>query len=245
MKGIIGTLTRSFGPMRPVLNHDPAQTAKLGVVVAAGLIAVGLWGLYGDLLFSNIVVVFGVELMLLAYVPGVVAMASRLVRDFDRWQVESALTFRQMMAENKGAGISFQAGSPLYHRQLELQLTDGLTLAGLYGTPLSLLAMRLEMPGHQPSHAIFASANVDVAALAHAHPELLGGVAAVGMFEWVFPLTGHDRKAAMGVSRFLERELKRYRCFFGLSVFPEDAAQADDLLRSATAQCGVIRDTAA
>jgi hypothetical protein len=231
--------------LRPVIGHDAAQAARAGMVAAAGLAVVLLWGLYGDLFLSNLVVVFVIELMLVILVPVLVAVVANLVRDYDRWQVESALTFRQMLSENKGASVSFQAGSPFHHRQLELRLSDDIKRSRDYGLPVALLAVRLELKGHSPSHAVFVSTNMEVAALANAHRDLLATLTPVGMFEYVLWLPGHDGKAAMNVARFLERELKRYQCTFGLAVCPEDGTDADDLLRDAVRQSGAIRHSAA
>src|SRR3972149_10028276 len=91
----------SLGQAVALLSHDPAQTGLLAGAALTGLVVIGLWGLYGDLFLSNMVVVTVTEVLIVFYVGSLVVLAGRLVRSQDRWQVESALTLREVLSEGK------------------------------------------------------------------------------------------------------------------------------------------------
>lgn len=228
-----------------LFSHDPAQTGLLLTVALAGLAGIGLWGLYGDLFLSNLVVVAVIEVLIVCYVVSVAVLTARLVRSQDRWQVESALTLRELLSEGGNIAANVQAGSPFYARQLRLRLEEGIRQCKEYGTSLSVVAVRLEVHGQAPSRAGFSQANFDVAELVTLHREALISPTALGMFEYAFCLPNYDRHAAQAMTMFVANALRRYRCSFGLAVFPGDGEDADTLLRHAIEQCGVLHSSAA
>ena len=235
----------NLGRLGALFAHDPAQAGYLAGLVIVGLVLIGLWGLYGDLLFSNLLVVAVIELLIAAYVVAIASLVVKLVRSQDRWQVDSALMFRQLLSEGRNSAGDAQVGSPFYARQLRLRVEEETKRAREYGTSFSLLVMRLELPGQSPSHAVFAQANAEVAELAMSHREMLISPTALGMFDYAFCLRTSDRAAAQAMAGFLTQALKRYRCFFGVAAFPEDGADPDQLIRRAVERCGVLRDDAA
>ncbi len=235
----------TLSQVRALFSHDPAQTGVLVTVALFGLASIGLWGLYGDLLFSNLVVVVAIEALIVCYGAFLFALMARLVRTQDRWQVESALTLRDMLSRGSDAAVSVQAGSPFYAGQLRLRLEEEIRKCKEYGTLLTLVAVRLELPGQAPSRAGFTQANFDVAQLVTSHREALVCPTALGMFEYVFLLPNCDRRSARSIIMFVASGMKHYRCFFGRAVFPDDGEDADTLLRCATEQCGMLHDTAA
>jgi len=235
----------SLGQVAALLSHDPAQTGLLVGVALTGLVVVGLWGLYGDLFLSNMVVVAVTEVLIVCYVGSLVGLAGRLVRSQDRWQVESALTLREMLCEGKDGAANLQAGSPFYARQLRLRLEEEIRRCREYGTSLSVVAVRLELPDQRPSRAGFSQASFDMAELVTSHRQALLAPTALGMFEYAFLLPNCERRAAQAVATFVGNALKRYRCSFGLAVFPDDGQDVDTLLRRATEQCGMLHSSAA
>lgn len=228
-----------------VLSHDPAQIGPLAAVTLGGLVVIGLWGLYGDLFFSNMMVVAVSEVLIVCYVGSLAVLAGRLVRSYDRWQVESALTLRELLSEGKDGTANPQAGSPFNTRQLHLRLEEEIRRCRAYGTSLSVVAVRLELPDQRPSRAGFSQASFDMAQLVTSHQETLVAATALGMFDYAFLLPNCESKAAKAVTTFVGNELRRYRCSFGVAVFPDDGQDADALLQSATEQCGMLHSSAA
>jgi hypothetical protein len=241
-----GTAVRgSLGRVVALLSHDPAQTGLLAGVALAGLVVIGLWGLYGDLFFSNMAVVAVSEVLIVCYAGSLIVLAGRLVRSQDRWQVESALTLRELLSEGKDGAANVQAGSPFYARQLRLRLEDEILRCREYGTSVSVVAARLELPDQRPSRAGFSQASFDVAELVTSHRQALLAPTALGMFEYAFLLPNCERRSAKAMATFVANELRRYRCSFGVAVFPDDGRDADALLRCAVEQCGMLHSSAA
>jgi len=235
----------SLGHIAALLSHDPAQTGLLAGVVLGGLVVIGLWGLYGDLFFSNMLVVAVSEVLIVCYVGSLVILAGRLVRSQDRWQVESASTLRELLSEGRDGGADLQAGSPFYARQLRLRLEEEIRRCREYGTSISVVVARLELPDQRPSRAGFSQASFDVAELVTSHRETMLAPTALGMFEYAFLLPNCERRAAKAMATFIGNELRRYRCSFGIAVFPDDGQDADALVRCAAEQCGMLHSSAA
>jgi len=245
MRRGVRTIRQALSGLLSLYAHDPAQAGLLAGLAVAGLIVIGLWGLYGDLVLSNLVVVASSEVLIAVYALVIAVRMENLVRSHDRWQVESALTFRQLLAEAKSFGGDAQAGSPFYAQQLRRQLDEEIRSCREFGSSFSLVVLRLELPGQSPSHAIFAQANAEVADLMLRHRDAFVCPTALGMFEYAFFLRNSDRATARTITAYLARSLKKYRCFFGVVVFPEDGTEADLLIRRAVEQCGMLQGTAA
>jgi hypothetical protein len=204
-----------------------------------------LWGLYGDLFFSNLLVVAVTEALIVCYAGSIAVLAGRMVRSQDRWQVESALTLRDLLSESKDRAANLQADSPFYVKQLRLRLDEEIRRCEEYGTSLSLVAVRLEIPSEAPTRAGFSQANLDMAELVTSHRHALISPVALGMFEYAFILPNCERRAAQAVTTFVARALRRYRCSFGLAVFPDDGRDGGALLQHAIDQCGMLHRSAA
>lgn len=245
MRRTITNARLTASQLAALFSHDPAQAGILTTVALAGVAVIWLWGLYGDLLFSNLVVATSTSVLTFGYAGSLAVMAGRLVRSQDRWQVDSALTLRDLLSDRTNAGANPQAGSSFYVRQLRLRLDEEIRRCKGYGTELTVVAVRLELPGQAPSHAVLSQANAEMAELVAAHRDALTCPTSLGLFEYAFLLPGHDRQAAEAMTAWVARTLKRYRCSFGLAVFPEDATDADTLLRRATEHCGVLHSSAA
>lgn len=235
----------TLGQLVALFSHDPAQTGLLATVALAGVTVIGLWGLYGDLFLSNLVVVAIAEVLIMCYVGAVAVLIGRLVRSQDRWQVDSALTLRELLSERGTSAASMQAGSPLNVRRLHLRLEEEIRWCKQYRTPFSVVAMGLEVPGQAPSHAAFSQANSDMAELVTLHHKALVSPTSLGLFEYAFCLPNCDRRAAEAMTTFVANALRRYRCSFGVAVFPDDGEDAETLLRHATEQCGMLHSSAA
>lgn len=237
------TFKLTLSQFATVLSHDRGGTGILVVVALAGLIVIGLWGLYGDLFLSNLVVVAVAEVLIVLYAGSLTLIAARLVRSHDRWQVESALTLRDLLSE--GGSGNVQAGSPFSARQLGLRLEQEIRRCKEYGTSLSVVAVRLELPGRSPSHAIFSQANFEMAELVTLHREALISPTPLGMFEYAFCLPNCERRAAQAITAFIAHSLSRYHCSFGIAVYPDDGEEGNALIQLATAQCGMLQSSAA
>ena len=61
-------------------------------------------------------------LMIVAYCLVLVLLVEGIVRSRDRWQVEAALTYRQLLTEAKPFEGDTQVGSPFYARRIQTQL---------------------------------------------------------------------------------------------------------------------------
>jgi hypothetical protein len=225
--------------------HNP-RTAGLFVVLAiAGLVLIGLWGLYGDWFLGNLVAVTVAEALTLAYVVAVALAAGHLVHERDQWQVESALTFRQMLAEAKSFSGDAQAGSPFYAKRLRLALQSDIEHAIDMGTLVGVVGFRVELQGQSPSHAVFTQANHEVAELLSQYPDTIACPTALGMFEYAFYVRNVDLKSVKAITGFIERSLKRYRCDFGVAMLVDDGHDAESLLKAAMSRCGWLNTTAA
>lgn len=244
-KQTLAALRLILGPLVTLFSHDLVQTGRLASAALVGLVVIGLWGLYGDLLLSNLVVVAVIDVLIVCYAGSLMVLTGRLVRSQDRWQVESTLTLRELLSEGTPVGPAVQGGSPFYARQLRLRLEEEVRRCKEYGTPLTVVAVRLELPGQVPSHAIFSQANLDMADLVTSHREALHCPTPLGMFEYAFYLPNSGRPAAQAMTTFIAGSLRRYRCSFGLAVFPDDGEDGDTLLRHAIEQCGMLRTSAA
>lgn len=235
----------ALGDISALSRHDPARAGLIVGIFAGGLTGIGLWGLYGDLWLSNLVVVGVAEALAATHLLVIAVLVGRLVRSQDRWQVESALTLRQLVSQGKDASGSIQAGSPFYARQLERRVQSGIDRSKEYGTKLSLVALRLEVPGQAPTHAVFTKANVEVADFATLHRDAILAPTALGLFEYAFYLPNCDRRIAEAMAAFIANALDGYRCVFGIAVFPEDGEDAASLLRCATEAAGMLLSNAA
>jgi hypothetical protein len=236
---------QTLNQVAALYSHDPGQTGLIAGVAFFGLVVIGLWGLYGDLFLSNLVVVAVAEVMVVCYAGSLAFLAGRLVRSQDRWQVESALTLRELLSEGRDDAANPLTGAPFYARQLRLRLDEDIRRCREYGTSLTVVAVRLELPGRAPSRASFSQANFDMAQLASSHSHVLVAPTALGMFEYAFLLPNCDRRAARAVAAFVTSALRRYRCSFGFAVFPDDGEDGDTLLRRAVEECGMLQQPAA
>jgi GGDEF domain-containing protein len=239
------TSSRAVSQALAVLLHDPAQAGLIATIAIAGLLIIGLWGLYGDLFLSNMVVVAVSEVLIVCCAGAVTFLTGRLVRSHDSWQVESALTLRELLSEGKDGTASLQAGSPFHARQFRLRVEEEIRRCRQYGTSLSVVALRVEIPSQSPSRAGFSQANFDMAELATAHREALLSPTALGMFEYALLLPNSGRRDAQAMTTFVGNALSRYRCSFGVAVYPDDGEDFDALLHSATEQCGILHRSAA
>lgn len=227
-----------------LIGHDSSSSWLFLGVASGGLAAIGLWGLYGDLFLSNLVVVAVSVFTIIIYCFALLLLVERKVTSYDRWQVEAALTYRQLLTEARPFTGDSQGGSPFYARRFQTQLQDEMARCRAYKTPLSVVAFRLELPGQAPTHAVFAQANNDVADLLVQHQSTLVGASAFGMFEYGFILPNCDRGAAEKITAFIARRLERYRCYFGVATFPDQENNALMLLRRAIEECGVLNSQA-
>jgi hypothetical protein len=234
----------ALGKASALAAYDPPQARILVLVALATIGIVGVWGLYAELFIPNLIVELVAVSLSTAGLLLVANLTGKLVRSHDRWQVESALTFRQMLSEGGKLAGGFQAGSPFYAQQLRLRLKEEIQHARDYGTSVSLVAMRIELLGQSPSHAVFTQANYEFAELAIRHGDTLLAPTALGMFEYAFFLRTADRKAAQSITQFLARDLKRYQCSFGIACFPEDGAEPELLLHRAMTSSGMLREAA-
>ena len=238
-------IRQALSQVAPVFSHDPRETGRLAAVTFFGLAVIGLWGLYGDLFFSNLFVVAVAEVLIVYYVGSMAFLVGRLVRSYDRWQVESALTLRELLSEGGDGGAHPLAGSPFYTRQLRLRLDEDMRRCKEHGTSLTVVAVRLELSTQRPSRTSFTQANFDMAQLAMSHGDVLVSPTVLGMYEYAFILPNCDRRTAQSVKKFVAGALPRYRCSFGLAVFPEDGEDSETLLQCAVEECGMLNRAAA
>jgi hypothetical protein len=225
--------------------HNPRTTGLYFGLAIAGLVLIGLWGLYGDWFLGNLIAVTVSEVLTLAYVVAVALAAGKLVRERDRWQVESALTFRQMLAEAKSFSGDSQAGSPFYAKRLRVALDRDIKHAREVGTSVAMIAFRVELLSQAPSHPVFVQANGEVAELLSLYPETIACPTALGMFEYAFYIRNADSKSVRAITSFIERSLPRYECHFGVAVLDEDGKDAESLLKAAMSGTGWLSTVAA
>ena len=228
-----------------LLSYDQSSSWLLLGVASGGLAVIGLWGLYGDLFLSNLVVVGFSVLLIFIWSLFLGFLVERIVTSHDRWQVEAALTYRQLLTEAKPFAGDTQVGSPFIALRLQNQLQDEMVRCRAYGTPLAVVAFRIELPGQAPTHAVFTQANAEVADLLGQHQGTLIGASALGMFEYGFFLPNSDRNAAEKITQFIATKLKRYRCYFGLAIFPDQETEPMTLLRLAMEDSGQLNTQAA
>lgn len=240
----LARLRLTLGRMIALFGRDPGRAGVTATEGVVGLALIWLWILFGDFLLPHMVVAVVATLLAACYAGWLAVTVGGLVREQDRWQVESALTLRDLLSDRSGAGGPL-AGWPFYLRGLRLRLDEEIRRAHDYGTPFTVAAMRLEVPGHAPSHALLSQANFEMADLVAAHPGALLAPTSLGLFEWAFLLPHHDRRAAQAMAEFIARTLRRYSCTFGLAVFPEDGLDVESLLHCAVDRCGVLETTAA
>ena len=228
-----------------LLSHDSSSSWLLLGVVSGGLAAIGLWGLYADLFLSNLLVVAVSVILISVYGLTLMFLVERMVQSRDNWQVAAALAYRQLLTEAVPFAGDTQVGSPFYARRLEAQLQEDIGRCRTFGTPLAVVAFRLELAGQAPSHALFTQANREVADLLGQHQSTFVGSTALGMFEYGFYLPNCDRRAAQKITDFISSKLKRYRCYFGIAIFPDQNSDATNLLRLAIDQSGLLNTNAA
>jgi hypothetical protein len=83
-----------------------------------------------------------------------------------------------------------------------------------------------------------------MAELVTLHRRALISPVPLGMFEYAFCLPNCDRRGAEAMTTFVANALRRYRCSFGLAVFPDDGEDSDTLLRRAIEQSGILSSSA-
>ncbi len=230
---------------RVIASRDTVRAGQLGGVVLAGLAVLWLWGLYAELFLSNFVVVSVSTVLTAAYAGVIAVLIGNLVRAEDRWQVESAHTLRDLLSERADRTSSVQSGTAFYVRQLHLRLADEVRRCQEYGTPLSVVAVRLEAVGQSPTHALLTQANAAVSDLVSAHPDAFVCPTPLGLFEYAFILPHQDRQVAAVMTEFVAGALGRFHCSFGVATFPEDGGSAEALLREANDRCGILHSSAA
>lgn len=236
-------LRRIAGQLSKLSADDPPRAGRFTAVALLGLAVIWAWGLYGDLFLSNFIVVTTSAFLIAGYSGYLVVVGAEIMRSHDRWEVDSALTLRDMLVDrSEGGGV--QAGSPFYLRLFRLRVEEEVRRCDRAGSPLTVVVIRLQLPGQSPSHSTFSRASAEMANVAAAHPDLVTCPTALGLFEYAFLLPGRDTDEAEAAAEVIGKALPRYRCLFGFALFPEDGASADDLLRFAMEQSDMLRTLA-
>lgn len=229
------------GSIVHLVHAEPERTRTLLKVAGAGAVALLVWSWLGRTVAGELVFVVTDLVAIVAYSTAIVLMTGNLVRDADRWQVESALQARRLMSRGprRNAGPA-RPGEPVAttfdHWYFVLRLEDEIKRARRYGKQVSVVIMKLGTPDGEPSAALTEQINFDVAQLAANHSGTMTMPSAIGPLEYAFLLPETDRNGAKARVAPLLTPLGDYWCRFGIAVYPDDGAEAETLLELARVQ---------
>ena len=216
------------------LMHTEPERAKLLLKVACGgAMALLLWTWAGQYVAGQFVFLLVNLVAILAYCTAVMYLTGHLVRGADRWQVESALQARRLLSTGRHANDAATQEPPLAtfdHWYFVLRLEDEIKRARRQGTQVSVVMMKIGVPGNAPTAAMTEQINFDVAQLAANHAQTMTMPSAIGPLEYAFLLPNTDRNEARARVAPLLAPLGDYWCEFGIAVYPDDGTEAEGLV---------------
>jgi hypothetical protein len=224
-----------------LVQAEPERTRSLLKAAGAGAVALLVWSWLGRTVAGELIFVVTDLVAIVAYSTAIVVMTGNLVRDADRWQVESALQAKRLMSRGprRDSGPA-PAGEPTAttfdHWYFVLRLEDEIKRARRYGKQVSVVIMKLGTPEGEPSAALTEQINFDVAQLAANHSGTMTMPSAIGPLEYAFLLPETDRNGAKARVAPLLTPLGDYWCRFGIAVYPDDGAEAETLVELARVQ---------
>jgi hypothetical protein len=218
-----------------LLHTEPERTRLLLKVAGGGALALLVWAAVGKAVVSDVVFLLIDLVAIAAYSTAVAILTGNLVRGADRWQVESAMQARRLLSSPRKAEPA--AGDPqtatFDHWYFILRLEDEIKRARRYGSPLSVVILHLGPPGEEPTPAITEKIDYDVAQLAANLAKTMTMPCAIAPLEYAFILPESDRNEARARIAPLMTPLGDYWCRFGISVYPDDATAAEELVQLA------------
>ncbi len=224
---------------RGLIASEPARTRFVLKVGLAGAFVIVLWSWLGGFVVSAVLAALITTGLIIAYGGVLAFLAASLVRSVDRWQVESALHARRLMATGKRAEMvaaDEPADDGFLRLYFLLRLQDELRHCRQYGRPMSVLALKVMSPGQEPSAALTEQISFDVANLAASHVQTISLTTSLAGNEYIFCLPRSDKASAKALASTFLTALGEYWCYAGLAVYPEDASEAEALIEFARRQ---------
>ena len=220
-----------------LLQTEPDRTRLLLKVAGAGALTLLVWAAIGKAVVSDVVFLLIDLVAIAAYSTAVAILTGNLVRGADRWQVESAMQARRLLSSPRRAEPVAATGEPqtasFDHWYFILRLEDEIKRARRYGNPLSVVILHIGPPGEEATPAITEKIDYDVAQLAANLAKTMTMPCAIAPLEYAFILPESDRNEARARIAPLLTPLGDYWCRFGISVYPDDATGAEELVELA------------
>ncbi len=220
-----------------LLQTEPERTRLLLKVAGAGALTLLVWAAIGKAVVSDVVFLLIDLVAIAAYSTAVAILTGNLVRGADRWQVESAMQARRLLSSPRRAEPVAATGEPqtasFDHWYFILRLEDEIKRARRYGNPLSVVILHIGPPGEEATPAITEKIDYDVAQLAANLAKTMTMPCAIAPLEYAFILPESDRNEARARIAPLLTPLGDYWCRFGISVYPDDATAAEELVELA------------
>jgi hypothetical protein len=229
------------------LAREPNQIWKMLRVAMAGAIAIVLWDWLGGLFLPNVVVLGVLLVAVLAYAAGLTYLIARLVRDMDRWQIETARQASRLASTIRG-DVSLASPHPqasFYQAYFLARLDHEVREARRHGQSLSIIAIEITLPDRTPTPEVVERMNFEMAHLAASQRETIGIPLSANETEFVFYLPSIDNKGAKAFLSNLLQGLGGYWCHFGIASYPADGTNAETLFARARESCQLSKRGAA
>jgi hypothetical protein len=237
-----------------LMRQEPERTSAILKVAVVAPVVIMLLQVTGAMVLPLLIV--GPVTAALIFVYGVVlAMLSGwMVHSADRWQVESALQARRLMASDtaprepeplvftepvplaqavmQSMAAPPPAPKPPAHFQqayFRLRFHEEVMRARREGHELSVIVLQVSVPGAPDADSLERLA-IDAATLASNHSKTISLGLQVDDTEFAFVLPACDRKAAKDFLSKLLQAMGNYWCNCGLAVYPENGSNEEALL---------------
>jgi hypothetical protein len=253
---------KSENEILSVLRRDPHETSLLIKVGIALPLATIIWQVGAGLVLPLVAVAPVTIALMLVYGAVLTYMTYRLIRAHYKWQIESAMQSQRLAATRDGHHAPEQPlllkdviaalqesqapahvmEGPFHEAYFLLRLQEEVLRCRREGLKLSVVVMDVTAPGGTKKPELLEKVAFDVAQLASKQSKTISLALQTGETEFAFALPHADRNEAKPYISKLISALGEYWCHYGLSVYPEDATDAEGLLNIARESCQESRE---
>ncbi len=238
-----------------LVSSEPGRSRFIIKLGAGGAVAITLWTWVASYYLSLLIVLPLTVVFVVLYAATLVFLTGKLVRAADRWQVESALQARRLLAGNAHqpgkappsatAGVTaaavsgpseFLTAASFHQWYFALRLDEEVLRCRREGAVLSVAVVGVQFPGRDPGPIEQEQMSFDIAKLATDHARTIELPTCIGPSEYAFVLADKAPAEARTVMAPLLRPLGDYACELAISSYPEDGGDAETLIGAARAR---------